>query len=256
MSTIRVGAHQIAYRERGDAQRRPPLIFIHGAGSSSLNFSELLNRLGQNHRVIALDLPGHGNSSPLPDLPGSGDLLATYRDIVAEFGERIGAGRFVLIGHSMGGAIAQLFALEYPDRLDHLVLMATGARLRVSPQLFDVLENHFDNVPQLVAAVAYSPHTSAEQAKAWAASQIQASQEIVVADFRACDQLDLRQRVAEIGCPTTIFSGADDRLTAPKLQDRLAEQIPGARLHRLSRAGHQLMVERADEVARLLEEAL
>jgi len=254
MPTIDVSGKSVSFREEGEGF--PAVLMLHGAGGSSIHFSSMLHLMGQHgRRVVALDLPGHGSSAPLEPPPSPTDLLEAYRDLVAEFAERAGLGRFVLVGHSMGGAIAQLLALACPDRLESLVLIATAARLKVAPAVLEAIRHHFDRLPTLLAAVGYSPATDRARAARWAHDQIQAAQDVVLADFLACARFDLRQQVASIACPTWILSGADDLLTPPKLQEQLHQLIAGAQLRVLSRAGHFLLMERPDPAARCVLEA-
>jgi pimeloyl-ACP methyl ester carboxylesterase len=253
MPYLALGRRRICYRDRGKGL--PALLLVHGAGASSLCFAELVNRLGRKRRVVAVDLPAHGNSVPHRLAARPAQLLSAYRDAVAELAERLGLGRFVLIGHSMGGAVAQLFAQRYADRLAALVLLGTGARLRVGPQVFRVLEHRARDVAAFFAASAYSPATSVAQAARWAAAHVQTSTEVLVADFRACDGFDERERLGQLDVATTIIGGADDVLTPPALQHELAGLIPRAELALLPRAGHAVFQERADEVARLVEKA-
>lgn len=247
MPQIRIGTQTIAYRQQGSG--RPGVLLVHGAGQSSVHFSGLLGILGQQTRAVALDLPGHGGSPGLSPSVQPPWLLERYRDIVAEFAEKLGLGKFVLVGHSMGGAVGQLFALSMGDRLEALVLVATAGRLKVAPMILQAIREQFQMLPQMIAAVGYSPSASSAQVAHWAEQQLQASQDVVLADFRACARFDVRQQLAEITCPVTIVSGADDRLTPPLLQDQLETRIPRSRLVRISRAGHFVFMERPEPVA-------
>ena len=249
MPAIDVGRQSVSFREQGEGF--PAILLVHGAGGSSLGFIELLAVMGgRGRRLVALDLPGHGSSPPFDPPPSPSGLLEAYRDLIAAFGERIGLGRFVLVGHSMGGAVGQLFALAHPDRLEALVLVATAARLKVAPALLETIRHHFDRLPTFFAATGYSPATDRGRVERWSTSQIQAPREQVLADFLACARFDLRDQVAAITCPTWILSAVDDLLTPPALQEQLKTLIPRARLEPISRAGHFLPMERADRLAR------
>ena len=255
MPTLEVESGQtVSFREQGEGF--PAVLLLHGAGGSSLHFIEVLAPMGRHgRRVVALDLPGHGSSPPFQRPPAPGELLEAYRDVAAEFAERAGLGRHVLVGHSMGGAVAQLFALTYPDRLEALVLMATAARLKVAPSILETIRHSFDKLPTLLGALGYSPETDRSRVERWSASQIQAAQEVVLADFLACARFDLREQVGGISTPTWILSAADDLLTPPKLQERLEQMIHRSRSVIVTRAGHFMQMERADVVARHLLEA-
>ena len=103
------------------------LVFLHGAGSSSLSFYYQLRHF---RNAKAIDLPGHPDGQPCASIEG-------YLEWVRGF---IKARRYkdvVLCGHSMGGAIAQLYALKYPEELKGIILMGTGAKLRVHPDYLE-----------------------------------------------------------------------------------------------------------------------
>ena len=254
MPQITIGKEKISYRQQGEG--RPGVMLVHGAGQASMHFSELMGLLGQHTRVVAPDLPGHGSSTPLDPWPQPADLLERYRDIVAELAERLGLGKFVLVGHSMGGAVGQLFALSMGDRLAGLVLVATAARFKLAPMILQAIREQFDMLPQMIAAVGYSPCASKAQIAHWAEHQMQAPQDVVLSDFRACACFDERDRLGEITCPVTIVSANDDRLTPPMLQDQLETRIPRSRLVRVSRAGHFVFMERPDTVAEAIVDVL
>jgi pimeloyl-ACP methyl ester carboxylesterase len=247
MPEIRVGTQRIAYRETGEG--RPALLLVHGAGGSSLHFAGLLGLLGRSHRAVALDLPGHGRSPAFKTGVPTSELLERYRDICAELAEQLGLGRFVWVGHSMGGAIGLHLAASAPERLVRLVVVASAGRLRVSAEILSTLRSRFDEVPVLLAGLGFSPASDPGAVRRWAAAQLQAPPEVVLSDFSACHGFDLRARLPELKVPVTVISAADDRLTPPVLQERLAAAIPGARLLRVSRAGHFLLWERPQAVA-------
>jgi pimeloyl-ACP methyl ester carboxylesterase len=250
MPTVTVRGQKIAYRETGAG--RPPVLLVHGAGGSSLHFSEIVRQVGRKQRAVALDLPGHGRSPAFSSPPPSSELLERYRDLVADFAETLGLGRFVFLGHSMGGAVALSFALAYPERLERLFLVATGARLKVEEELLETIRRRFDELPSYFAATGYSPASDRSQVDAWATQQIQAPRPVVLADFLACDLFDVREALPRMTTPCTVVSGADDRLTPPRLQEQLAASIPSARLETLARAGHFLLFERPAHLAALV----
>jgi pimeloyl-ACP methyl ester carboxylesterase len=247
MPTVDVNGRTIGYRDRGEG--RPPLLLIHGAGGSSLHFAPLLPLLAHRRRAVVVDLPGHGASAVLDPLPPPAELLEAYRDVVAETAERLGLGKVILVGHSMGGAVAQLFAIAYPERVAALVLIATASRLKVDPPILEQIRHHYQALPEMLGAIGYSPATEPAQIQRWASLQLQATQRVVLADFEACARFDLRRRLGEIACPTWVVSAADDRLTPPVLQERLATAIRGAQLITVTRSGHFLLFERPETVA-------
>jgi len=247
MPTLLLGQQRVYFRQQGKG--RPALLLLHGAGGSSLHFRALLGALGRRARVVAVDLPGHGRS-PAPERPLlPPQTLESYRDLTAELAERLGLGKFVLLGHSMGGAVALHFALAYPERLEQLWLVASAARLRVSQEILRILRTDFAKLPELLAGLGHSPAADRGNVAAWAAGLVQAPREVSLLDFRACDGFDVRAQLPSLRVRTVVLGGADDRLTPPELQQELAARIPAARLELITRAGHYLIWERPDAVA-------
>ena len=138
MPYTNVAGEKIFYfHQQGDPQGQHILVFVHGAGGSHLNWPPQLRRLaGAN--TYALDLPGHGQSE------GQGRTsISAYADFVAAFLETLGLEKVTLVGHSMGGATALDLALRYPEGLAGLVLVGSGARLRVAPAILDGIRQDF-----------------------------------------------------------------------------------------------------------------
>jgi pimeloyl-ACP methyl ester carboxylesterase len=251
MPSVRIGRQEIAYREVGEG--RAPILLLHGAGGSSWHWAGTIACLGGRRRCVAPDLPGHGRSPAFDPAPSASELCERYRDLVAELAERLGLGRFILCGHSLGGAVALQLALAFPDRLERLVLVATAARLPVAAELHAAIRrDRGEELRELLAATGYSPSSPRARRERWAREQIQAPREALLADFRACDTLDLRDRLEAVAVPTTVISAADDRITPPSEQERLAVEIRGARLERIGRAGHFVLLERPDALADLI----
>jgi pimeloyl-ACP methyl ester carboxylesterase len=195
------------------------------------------------HTPVAIELPGHGESTG-PGFRG----IADYTYFVVELARMLGWGRFVVVGHSMGGAIALLTALYHADMLAALVLVDTGARLRVHPSL---LHEAFE-----AATSARSP--TVDRTWAWATSTPQSvvdglqaltadtDPRVIYGDWIADDTFDITHRVAGIRVPTLTVCGAEDRLTPVKYHQFLATQIPGCRLAVVESAGHWVFWEQPD----------
>jgi pimeloyl-ACP methyl ester carboxylesterase len=119
MLDVHGDAFDIAYQVAGEG---PPLLLIHGLGTSSMAWHFQLDRLATAHRVYAIDLPGHGGS-PAPSAPVDGERAA---EIVAAFLEQVLGGPAAVAGHSLGGAIALLAALRRPDLVSALALVSSA----------------------------------------------------------------------------------------------------------------------------------
>jgi pimeloyl-ACP methyl ester carboxylesterase len=240
MKRLLIGDRRVRVRDEGESAR-PPLVLVHGAGASSVVWLDVVRRLAGRRRVIAPDLPGHGQSDPWHEIS-----LDAYRDAVGTICARLGVGRAVLVGHSLGGAVALRTALAFPDKVAALVLVATGARLKVAPALFEAIAHRFDRFPEVIGKLGYAPSTPREIVERWLAVAVQAPQEIVAGDFRAVDGFDVRERLKELKMPSLVVGAADDLLTPPKLSEELAAGLGNARAVIVPHAGHFLFHERPD----------
>lgn len=219
------------------------LVALHGAGGNHQHWGLQLHGLGDSCRFIALDLPGHGRS------PGLGrSSIAAYSDVLLAALDALGVGCAVLVGHSMGGAVALWAALNAPERVAGLALLASGARLRVLPAFIDGMEhNPSQTIHQLVSYL-YSSTATPELRAAGAAALLRTDPQVIRGDFLACDAFDLRDQIAAITCPTLLICGDADQMTPPKFSQFLHNQINGSQLVLLPGAGHMLMLEQPDAV--------
>src|SRR6266511_3915002 len=112
------------------------LVFVHGFGGQAEQWHYQLQKFSLENRVIALDLRGHG----LSDAPSSGyDLPQLLSDLETVLTLLKVKGKFILVGHSFGGAIATDYALNHPERVERLILMATAGEFKLQPMLRLVL---------------------------------------------------------------------------------------------------------------------
>ena len=244
MPFISVNGAAISYSVEAplDPSRGPAVVFVHGAGGTHEHWRFQIRPLGLRWNALAVDLPGHGESQ------GDGfGTIPEYRNFVRDLLDALGITRAALVGHSMGGAIAQSFALAHPDRLVALGLVGTGARLRVHPDILATTQRDVGEAARLISRWAYSqgasPATVDQAAEALARNRAS----VLEGDFRACDAFDAMREVAAIRVPSLILCGAEDRLTPVKYARFLHEQIPGARLALIPGAGHMVMLEKPAE---------
>jgi len=235
-------------QSRGRGPGAPTLVLIHGAGGSHLHWPAELRRL-PGATVSALDLPGHGRS----DGPGC-DSVAAYVAVLIGFLDATGTERAVLVGHSMGGAISQMTALTHPGRVAGLVLVGTGARLRVAPAILDGILDDFDAAIDLVTRFAWAKDAPQELTRRGRQMMAQTPPEVIHGDFTACDAFDVLQRLGEIDAPTLVVTGTADLLTPHKYGAFLAEHIPNARLVTVEAGGHMMALEQPVPVARAVAE--
>ena len=240
MPTVSAGRNELYYAvSRGDG---PGVVLIHGAGGSHLAWPPELRRL-PGATVYAIDLPGHGRSS------GEGrDSIGDYARDVLSLMDGVGREEALLVGHSMGGAIAQMVALIAPRRVTGLLLLGTGARLQVSDAILDGLETQFDETVAAISKWSWGPEADPEWVAQGRQMMVEAGPEVLRRDFIACNRFDVRDRLDEIPAPTRVLTGEEDRMTPPRLGRSLADDIPGASFSLVPGAGHMVMLERPAEV--------
>jgi pimeloyl-ACP methyl ester carboxylesterase len=219
------------------------VVFLHGAGGSHHTWRDQWAGLKGAARLVIPDLPGHAESMGNPR-----ETVEEYAIWLSDFVKETGLSKFLLAGHSMGGAIALQAALDKLPGLEGLVLAGTGAKLKVSPVIFDGVAGRFQEfAPELVEwmmAKAAGPVLQDDITK----DVLSTKASTFASDFRACDAFDVRARLGEIGVPTLVIVGDDDRLTPLKYSQFLATNIRGAVLKIIPGAGHIAMLEKPSEM--------
>lgn len=231
-----------AYSVAGEGERL--LLCLHGIGGNRHAFDDLLAAAPAGWRVAAWDMPGYGESAPVEPM----DWAALARAAVAVLDD-LGAERAVVLGHSMGGMVAQEVAARYPERLAGLILFATTPAFggkddsfknkflesRLAP--LDEGKTPADFADKVVGGMfndatpqAVRDKAVASMAAVPAAAYRQALNCIVTFDRRA--------ELAGIACPTLVLAAENDALSPPKTMEKMAQKIPGARYVCLSGLGH------------------
>lgn len=238
----------ISFTDSSPGAPGPPLVLLHGAGGTHRDWPEETRALA-GRRVVAIDLPGHGGS-PGPALTSVSDCARS----VVRLLDGLGVGEVVGVGHSLGGAIALTLALEAPARVAGLVLVSTGARLRVSPAILQVTADPSALAAGAdeIAAAVFGPGASPALRRELAEGLRSAAPGVAHGDFVACDRFDAMARLGEIRAPTLVVCGGEDRLTPPKYSEYLRDHVAGARLELVPGAGHMVMREAPERVAEVI----
>lgn len=241
---------EIYYAEHHPETASTPLVLIHGAASSHLAWSAELRRLA-GRRVLAPDLPVHGRSggSLLPD-------ISSYAQALRAWAEAIQLEKCIWVGHSMGGAIAQMLAVLAPEHSSGLVLMATAAKLTVNEKLLALVLHDQAQAAQMINKWSWSANAPESLKTADLRALLEAPAEMIYQDYAACNQFDLTDRLPEITVPTLIICGTADKMTPPPLSEFLAKAIPNATLKMVEGAGHWVMLEQPRRVVQLVAEWL
>ena len=210
-----------------------PVVLIHGVGLDLAMWDGVAAALSAHHRVIRYDMLGHGDSAK----PAGPYRLADIVAQLAGIGDALGLAQFDLAGFSMGGLVAQGFAIKHPDRIRRMALLNTvykrsaEERAAIAARVKDVgsggfassidaaIERWFTPAfratkPDVVESVRRHMFTNDLQAYANA-----------YAVFATADA-ELEDVVAGIACPTLVMTGADDQRSTARMAEALAARIP------------------------------
>ncbi len=229
-----------------------PVILIHGAGGNHLYWPAEIRRLA-GYQVIALDLPGHGKSG------GRGQQsIRAYAEQIMQWAQALHLPRAVVVGHSMGGAIALELGLKYPEQVLGLCLVGTSARLRVSPQILEESAHTttYQRAIETIIEWSFSPSSPQRLKELAAQRMVETRQTVLNGDFLACQGFDVSERLAEIQLPALVICGEQDKMTPVRHVQFLADHLPQGRLEIVPGAGHMVMLEQPLLVAALLREFL
>ena len=246
-------AGELHYRRSAwGSEGRTQLVLIHGAGGSYLHWpAEIRHLAGEN--VLAIDLPGHGASEG-----GGAETIDAYTGSVLEFMDYLDIGRAVIVGHSMGSAIAQRLSLDSPDRVRGLILIGAGTKLSVYPKLIEDCssERTYPEAVSLVMGWAFSPQADRRLVELAGQRMAEIPASVMLADFKACDAFDVRNEVQEIQQPIIVICGEDDQMTPVRYSQFLVDKLTVASLEIVPHAGHMVMLEQPEIVAELIKNFL
>jgi pimeloyl-ACP methyl ester carboxylesterase len=245
------------YGETRDDQR--PVVLIHGLAACWQNWLETIPRLAaEGRRVIALDLPGFGDS----EMPREDISISGYGRTVESLVDKLELGQVGVLGHSMGGFTAAEFAIQYPERVERLVLQAAagissnnterepllaGARIVAGIMARGAAQSRlFATRPRLrhFALTAVVRHPSRIPADmAWELISHSGRDGFLPA-LKAILTYDFRDRLSQISAPTLVITGSDDMLVPSTDADEYVRVIPDARKVVFDDTGHSPMIER------------
>ncbi len=237
-----------------DFSRGRKIVFVHGAGSNGHTWHRQIDAFGGRHSPIALDLPGHGRSAGVEGLR----TVQDYADFVAAFLDMLKIKAAVILGHSMGGAIAMDLALRHPARVEALILSCTAPKFNITADRIEALRAiTMGRAPQAFNTDGYSPRTVKENfdvvREGWM-EQIKTDPRVRYTDIVACSQLDLRDAIGKIDKPALVIAGADDQGTTPADAAFIAGMIRGATCKIVADAGHYIPRERPAEYNAAIEQ--
>lgn len=247
------------------AGQGPPLVLLHGFASSMYTWSEVLPALAREHDVVALDFPGHGGSEVRPELSAD-----DWVRVAGALADGLGLGRFDLVGHSLGGAVACVTTAQRPAQVRRLALidaagfnLAPGERPALLRVLGAVPARVFEWLPLRRPAIRLGlrqvfhddARLTPERVDEYVAPLIRPGASAAVRSLLGSrDRLGVPALVGEIRAPTLVLWGRHDRWIDVSQADRFVSAIPGSRKVVLEDCGHMPQEERPARVAELLRE--
>ena len=240
------------------------LVLIHGvAFTAELNWGKVFAPLSRHFRVIAMDLRGHGDGISA----GSRFRLEDCADDIAALAEVLGIGRFIAVGYSMGGMVAQLLYRRHPALLSGLVLCATSRNVLGSPAEKLVALT----LPTAAAAIQWNPFLQPMSAEALgmallgpvddpaAARQARAQLRRTtlatsLSAIQAVCEFTSHSWIGQVDIPTAVVVTSRDRIVPVSRQLKLARAIPGASVHEVD-ADHAVCVTKPEVFAQVLLQA-
>jgi pimeloyl-ACP methyl ester carboxylesterase len=235
--------------EGSRAGNHPAVLLLHGTGVSARSWTLQLQILGHALRVLAIDLPGHGESDPIDDV-----TLEAYADSAHSLLDALGTGPVFVAGHSLGGAVAQVLAARHPEAVRGLALLSTCVKL---PETDGCMQRLYRYLPAPIRKVLFlwmankilfAPSASRQAVLLGMEEIIACRPETTMKDVAAAQVMDLEETAAKLRIPTLILCGDRDKVTPLALSDRLNGLIPGSRLLIVKGAGHMLPLEAPGQV--------
>jgi len=239
-----------------------PVICLHGIGGDYSSFDPQLDALSSRYRTIAWCMPGYRGSTPLTTTS-----FTTLADALERFMDELTISSAHLIGQSIGGMVAQEFALSRPTRTRSLTLIATtssfGGRddsfkdaflaARLTP-----LEQGL-TMPEL--ANAFIPEITGPRASHAAKESAIASMAAVSVDtykniLQCLVTFNRRNDIQRLSCPVCLIAGSEDNNAPARTMQKMAQVIPDAEFHEIADAGHLINLEVPDETNRIVRHFL
>ncbi|MBX9844746.1 MAG: alpha/beta hydrolase [Xanthobacteraceae bacterium] len=231
----------LAAMSRGQGR---PVVFLHGLGGSSRSWEPQLRNMGDRYHCIAPDLPGYGASPETSPMS-----FSAWSDALARLLDAMRLDRVVLVGHSLGGMLAQEFMIDHPARVSKLLLSCTRPAFGrkdgnfqkefIAARLKKLEEGGtMRDVAEEAAPTLFSPSAGREAIDSAVVTMAQVPEKTYRAALDCLVAFDRKEALARIEVPTLLLSAEHDRAAPPLVMERMAERIPHARHASMSGLGH------------------
>ncbi len=222
------------------------MVFVHGSGACGGIWRYQTDYFPNSH---AVNLPGHPDGQALKSVDECVDWLREYL-------KGKGCRDVILAGHSFGGAITLMYALRYPQELKGIIIIGSGARLRVHPKFLAPCNDAVRGDPRKWHEMIEEMYrrTAADYAREMIEKQKAIGPAVMLNDFLACDKFDIMDRVHEIRLPALIICGESDFMTPVKYANYLGTKIAGSRVVIVPGAGHCVFAEKPEVVNEAIQD--
>ncbi len=221
-----------------------PVILLHGAGGSLMGWPSNLRRL-PGQRVFALDLPGHGYSIP----PACRSMPCLVRKL-HHFVTDMGFYHVVLIGYSLGGALALSYASAYPDQITGLISISCGDHFEVHEDLLGKLRRPADprKSIEIFSQNAFHPAFPQAERRAILAPMKRVEAEVLLADFTIGAEFSFNPQFPKFKFPSLFIGGKNDLFSPPESLLRASRNFGRSTVSLIEKAGHMVVYEKNEEL--------
>jgi pimeloyl-ACP methyl ester carboxylesterase len=262
MPVIDVNGVALNYRELGDRDNRT-IVLAHALPFGAEVFDHVVSELADDFHLIVLDIHGHGESGYRTPLALE-DMTADYHQLLNE----LNLSNIIWVGYSIGGMIGMRLALQHPETIGSLVLIATSARpdppqLREQTwRLWEMFRaGHREDIADAALRFFFAPATYEIQPQLVEQYRnklinLKQAEGLFEAARAVYNRTDISDQIIAIEAPTLVIAGKEDTATPPEESERIASRIPNAHLAIIDDTGHMIAVENPREIVRLIREFL
>ncbi|MEM3085791.1 MAG: alpha/beta hydrolase [Halobacteria archaeon] len=251
MAEVEVRGLRLGYDELNPGAPGTPVVLLHGWTADATEWLPVAQRLARSRRVVLPEHRGHGRSGVPPD--GRFAIEEMARDLAGLL-DALKIPKCILGGHSMGGMVAQRFALMFPDRVERLILSATSGKVVDGPKMILLTAINWLLLRLTIKAMAVNIRLAYHKATPETiAKHLATGPRTVRGAYGALLRHNALEELGRIRAPTLVVSGTRDRLLPWRMGRKLAERIPGARFVAVEGGSHELMADHTDEDAKAIE---
>ncbi len=241
---MKVDDIELYYEVHGEGE---PIIFSHGWVEDCSIWKSQTEFFAKKYKVIVYDQRGHGKS----DKPKGDYSIQTLSNDLHSLIQELNLKKVTLVGHSMGGMTALVFALDHPDKVSKLVLVGTTAKMSLSFRIFIWIMTHIFSYESFArGSVDYDYYEPSEQVKKEAFDTAMKVPKSVAYEClkEFTTNYDIRDKVSRIKVPTLIIVGDKDKSTPVEMSQYLNRQIEGSKLKIINDSKHMVMIDKTNEL--------